>query len=100
MFNTTEYISLIQSSATELNRLFGITSLSIFGSVARGEQTDGSDLDIFVAMPPRMYLVVGARQYLEELVGCKVDLVRDHPTLNAHLKQQIEEDGIHVFGTA
>lgn len=100
MCTRTEYINLILSKAADLQQLFNITSLSIFGSVAREEQKEGSDVDIFVTMPPRIYLVIGAQQYLEELLGCKVDIVRDHPSLNPYLRQQIEQDGICIFSAA
>ena len=47
-----EYIALITSHAEELQNTFGITSLRLFGSVARSQHHDGSDVDIYVEMPP------------------------------------------------
>ncbi|MBQ8128126.1 MAG: nucleotidyltransferase domain-containing protein [Prevotella sp.] len=61
-----EYIRILQSHADELQSRFGITAMRLFGSVARGEHHDGSDVDIFVAMPPKFYNHVAAAQYLEE----------------------------------
>ena len=46
-----EYIALITSHAEELQNTFGITSLRLFGSVARNQHHDGSDVDIYVEMP-------------------------------------------------
>lgn len=46
-----EYIALIVSHAGELQNTFGITSLRIFGSVARNEHHEGSDVDVYVEMP-------------------------------------------------
>lgn len=100
MKTTDEYISIIKSHASDLAARFNMSSLLIFGSVARGEQTEDSDIDVCVKMPAKMFLVIEAKQYLEELLGCNVDVVRDHPSLNTYLKQQIEHDGINVFGTA
>ena len=69
--------------------------------VPEGTDMEGESVrDIFVTMPPRIYLVIGAQQYLEELLGCKVDIVRDHPSLNPYLRQQIEQDGICIFSAA
>lgn len=48
-----EYIALITSHAEELQNTFGITSLRLFGSVARNQHHDGSDVDIYVEMPPK-----------------------------------------------
>ena len=43
-----EYITLITSHAEKLQNTFGITSLRLFGSVARNQHHDGSDVDIYV----------------------------------------------------
>lgn len=48
-----EYIALIASHAGELQNTFGITSLRLFGSVARNEHHEGRDVDIYVEMPPK-----------------------------------------------
>ena len=92
-----EYISLIKSHISDLTSQFDISSLSIFGSVARGENGENSDIDIYVKMPAKMFLVIAAKQYLEDLLGCNVDVVREHPAMNAYLKEQINKDGINVF---
>ena len=50
-----EYIALIASHAGELQNTFGITSLRLFGSVARNEHHKGSDVDVYVKMPPKFF---------------------------------------------
>ena len=40
-----------------------------------------------------------AAQYLEELLGCKVDLIQDHDNLRPFFREQIERDGIDIFTT-
>ena len=92
-----ECIDILQKHADDLKSQFGITSLRIFGSVARGENTEGSDVDVFVTMPPVFYNYVAAAHYLEQLLGCDVDLVRNHRNLRPFFRQQIERDGISVF---
>ena len=69
MKTTNDYISIIKSHISDLTLRFNISSLYIFGSVARGEQTENSDIDIYVKMPAKMYLVIAAKQYLEEILG-------------------------------
>ena len=59
------YISLILSHAEELKKNFGVKSLRLFGSVSRNEQKKGSDVDIYVEMPPKFFLVVRLKAYLE-----------------------------------
>lgn len=100
MKTSQEYITLIREHQSVLYDLFGITSMRLFGSVARGEQHEGSDVDLFVTMPPKMYKYIEAAQYLEQLLGCSVDLIRDHNNLRPFFRQQIEHDGIDVFTAA
>ena len=92
-----EYIALITSHAEELQNTFGITSLRLFGSVARNQHHDGSDVDIYVEMPPKFFLIVRLKAYLEALLGCPVDIIRKHQHLNPFLLKEIEKDGIEVI---
>lgn len=92
-----EYIALIQEHAEDLQKRFGITSLRLFGSVARNEHHEGSDVDIYVTMPPKFYNHVAAALYLEDLLGCSVDLVQEHRNLRPFFRKQIETDGVTVL---
>ena len=92
-----EYIALITSHAEELKKNFDITSLRLFGSVARNEHHEGSDVDIYVEMPPKIFLVVRLKAYLEKLLGCPVDIIRKHHHLNPFLLKEVERDGIEVI---
>ena len=99
--NTSQtYIDLIRMHQSELKERFGITSMRLFGSVARGEQHEGSDIDLFVTMPPKFFNLVLAAQYLEELLGCDVDLISDHENIRPFFRQQIEKDGINIYTAA
>lgn len=100
MKSSQEYIDLIRGHLSELRERFGITSVRLFGSVARGEHHEGSDIDLFVVMPPKFYNYIEATQYLEEILGCKVDLISDHSHLRPFFKQQIERDGIDIHTAA
>ena len=100
MKTTSEYIDLIKAHANDLQTKFGITSLRLFGSVARGEHPEGCDVDIFVTMPPKFFNYIEAALYLEQLLGCRVDLISDHKQLRPFFKQQIEQDGITIFTAA
>lgn len=100
MKSTQEYINIIRDHATVLQKQYGITSMRLFGSVARNEHHEGSDVDIFVTMPAKFLNYIEAAQYLEELLGCHVDLICDHKNLRPFFKQQIEQDGINIFTAA
>ena len=100
MKQTNEYIDLIKAHSEELRTQFGVRQLRLFGSVSRGEQHEGSDVDVCVDMAPRIYLVSRLQRYLEQLLGCNVDVIRKHKHMNPYLLQNIENDGIYVFGEA
>lgn len=97
MKTSQEYIALLREHQSELQQQFGIVSMRLFGSVARGEHRDGSDIDLFVVMPAKFFNYILAAQYLEELLGCKVDLIQDHDNLRPFFREQIERDGIDIF---
>lgn len=92
-----EYISLLQNHRDELRSEFGISSLRIFGSVARNEQHDGSDVDICVEMQPKIFLLIALKDKLEQLLGCSVDVVRRHRNMNPILEEEINRNSVYVF---
>ncbi|MCC8113206.1 MAG: nucleotidyltransferase domain-containing protein [Bacteroidales bacterium] len=71
--------------------------MRLFGSVARNEQREGSDVDLCVDMPITFRGVIGLQQYLEDELACQVDLVCVRDKMNPYLKQQIEKDGIYII---
>lgn len=97
MKTKSEYIQQISSHANELKSSFGIRSLRLFGSVARDEQKDDSDVDVCVDMPAEAFVMVRAKRYLETLLECPVDVVRLHPHMNPFLKKEIDRDGIYII---
>lgn len=55
----------------------GLSDIRVFGSVARGEDHQGSDLDLLATLPQDMGLfeLVGLEQALEDILGVRVDIV-------------------------
>mgnify|MGYP002970880888 CR=1 FL=1 len=70
---------------------FGIKSIGIFGSVARGEQTEDSDVDVCVELQtPSMFCLVHIKDELQHL------FVRLREDMDKLLKQNIMEEGIYA----
>ena len=95
---TTEEIlhALGQYKPHAANR-FGIDALGLFGSAARNEQSEGSDVDIFYQGKALSLLTLDEMQSeLEELLGCKVDIVRMWDNMNPLLRNRIEKEGRFV----
>ena len=96
MRSLNEHIEIIRKCSGVLRSYFGVTSLRIFGSVARNEQKEDSDVDVCVDMKPNLFLHVELKKFLEEQLGCPVDVVRFHKNMNDFLRRQIEKDGILI----
>ena len=79
----------------ELRKLFGVKEIGIFGSYARSEQTELSDVDILVEFEGEIgWEIVDLKDYLEKLLGVKVDLVSKKgivrkPLLWRYVKEEI-----------
>lgn len=95
-----EYINILAAHADELRKNFDISYMRLFGSVARGEHTENSDVDIFVVMPPNAYKFCAAADYLESLLGTNVDLIRRHSNIRPFFLNQINKYGVDIFGKA
>ena len=100
MRTSREFIDLLKEHMPELQERFGITSMRLFGSVARGEHHEGSDIDLFVVMPAKAYTLCAAADYLESILGTSVDLIRKHNNIRPFFLNQIYKHGIDIFGQA
>lgn len=96
MTTTNDYISLLRKYLSTKADAYGITKIGIFGSVARNEQTEDSDVDVCVEMKkPDLFTMVHIKEELQELFGKPVDIVRLRKNMNSMLLKQIERDGIY-----
>jgi predicted nucleotidyltransferase len=79
-------------------RRFGVRSLGLFGSVARGQSTRASDLDFIVDLEnPTFDSYMGLMEFLEDLFERPVDLVLAN-TLKPRLREPILRDTVHAPG--
>ena len=76
---------------------FGVTRLALFGSTARDLASRESDIDILVAFdgPATSSRYFGVQFFLEDQLGCKVDLVTEKG-LRSELRRFVEQDAIYV----
>ena len=75
---------------------YGVTKIGVFGSYARDEAKEESDIDIFAEMPPRFNLLMRLQEELESQLKHKVDLIRLREKMNPRLKENILRDGFYV----
>jgi len=79
-------------------RGFGVRRLGIFGSYARGEQTEGSDMDFLVEFEKKTFNnYMDLKFFLEDLFRCRVDLVISD-AVKPRLRKPIFEETVYAAG--
>ncbi|MDO5845660.1 MAG: nucleotidyltransferase family protein [Methanocorpusculum sp.] len=94
-----EVIKKLRENIPEIRERFEIETIGIFGSVARGEDTPDSDVDVAYTYQEKrqcgMFRTVELIDYLENLFGRKVDLV-SITWMKPYLRAYVEPDMILV----
>jgi len=92
-----ELLALLAQHKPVLAQRFGVASLRLFGSYARGTAREDSDVDVLVRFkgPPSPDDYFGTQFYLEDLLGRPVDLVSE-TALRERLRPYVERDAITV----
>lgn len=90
--------TLVEAAAPVLRRLAqdaGYRRLAVFGSVARGEATQGSDIDLLVEAPEgtSSFGFIKFRQLIEQVLGREIDLV-EYGGLKRKLDDDIRRDAV------
>lgn len=95
--NRDEVLKQLRTHKPILSQRFGVTNLALFGSVARNEISDDSDIDILVRFdqPGTSRAYFGVQFYLEDLLGRPVDLVTEK-ALRAEFRPYVEGEAINV----
>lgn len=97
MKSTSEILGLLRSYKALNAQKYGFIRMGVFGSVARGEQTEESDVDIcYEGKAPSLFTLDRIQKELEELFDAPVDLVRLREHMNVCLKKRILNEGIYV----
>ena len=89
-------INYLTNHKKEFQKEYEVEKIGLFGSYARDEARQDSDIDIFVKMKPDFFKLIGLKQQIEEYFNIKVDIVRLRDKMNMALKRRILKDGIYV----
>ena len=96
MYTLQTILSKLKKSKPELEKKYPLTNIGVFGSYARGEATDKSDIDIAVEIDGYMGLsFVAMANEIESLFGIKTDVVPIRSIKPEYL-QQIEKEIVYV----
>ncbi len=92
-----EIINIIKDSKKEIEQKYKVEIVGIFGSFARGEQKETSDVDILVNFHENATLFdfMGLSVFLQERLGIDVDIV-PQDVLRKELEKGIKQEVINV----
>lgn len=92
-------IKTIQEKTIPILKKYGITKASIFGSYARAEETESSDIDILVELPDSLGLldIIRIINELEDTIHKKIDLV-EYKSIHPILKDSILKEQVLIYG--
>lgn len=93
---TAEIIEILQRHITELQDIYKVSKIGIFGSFARGEATESSDVDILVdfSQAVGLFHFIDLQDRLTQILGRKVDLGTD---IKPIIKEKVMKEIIWIF---
>ena len=94
MKNITEIGKVLEQHKPQLSDRFKVKEIGVFGSYARGQQKEGSDIDILVEFsePVGFFTFLDLEEYLAGVLGLKVDLVSKKalkPRIGKHILHEL-----------
>jgi len=92
-----DLLNILRKFKRDCAEKYGILEIGVFGSLARDEAGEDSDVDICVkTKTPNPFTLVHLKEDIEGLIGRRVDLVRVRDKMNPFLKARLEKEGLYV----
>ena len=92
-----DILRFLAHSKPELERRFGVRRIGLYGSYAVGMQQEDSDVDLVVELrEPKFDDLVGLHIFVEQALGCKVDIRRLSKNIRTPFIQRIEQEALYV----
>jgi predicted nucleotidyltransferase len=92
-----EIIEILRDYKKEYAEQYGILDIGVFGSIARDEALEDSDVDVVVRIVnPDLFMLVGIKNELEERLHRPVDIVTYRESMNKFLKKRIDGEAVYA----
>jgi len=92
-----DIIKILRNYKNEVANQYNILTIGIFGSVARGESRDESDVDIVIHISePDFFMLAGIKEDLEKRLDKSVDIVIYTDSMNPFLKSRIDHEAVYA----
>jgi predicted nucleotidyltransferase len=97
MLTREDILTILRDNKERFAEKYGVTKLGLFGSFARNEATEESDVDVCVEMTEVTYdIMFDLREEIVEKTSRPVDLIRLRRGLNGYLRKRIKKEAIYV----
>lgn len=95
--NREKIIAALKSDKALLSEKFGVEEIALFGSYARNEQTDSSDIDVLIKLrEPKLKTLISILDFLESKFHKKVDVIIEGAQLSNRFRQMIKSEIVYV----
>lgn len=91
-----DVLNYLKEHYQEFHEKYSVEKIGLFGSYARDEASENSDIDIFVQMKPNLFSIIAVKEQIEEELQTKVDIIRAHKNIKPLLLEMIHKDLIYV----
>ena len=92
----TNILNYLKEHYSEFKNKYNVEKIELFGSYARDEATENSDIDIFVKMKPSLFDMVAIKEQIENDLNRKVDIIREHKNIKPIFLKMIQKDLIYA----
>ncbi|MDY0364935.1 MAG: nucleotidyltransferase family protein [Arcobacteraceae bacterium] len=92
----TNILNYLKEHYSEFKNKYSVEQIGLFGSYARDEASENSDIDIFVKMKPSLFNMVAIKEQIENDLNRKVDIMREHKNIKPILLKMIQKDLIYA----
>jgi predicted nucleotidyltransferase len=97
MLTREDILTILRENKEHFAEKYGVTKLGLFGSFARNEATEESDVDVCIEMTePTLYRLFDLKYDIMEKTSRSVDIVHVRRGMNGYLRKRIRKEAIYV----
>jgi len=92
-----QILAILKDCKSQFAEKYGVSEIGVFGSVARNEVSENSDVDVVIQIQkPDLFLIAGIKNDLEERFNRPVDILTYRETMNRFLKKRIDGEAVYA----
>ena len=97
MKTTAEILDILRDFKAHYAEKYRIITLGLFGSAARGEHDEKSDIDICIKLQePNYFIMLDIKEDLEKILSTKVDIISLGALMRNFFRKNLEQDAVYI----